>query len=116
MVNSVKMTVWLEQTFPYDGWSHVQEAFEKQFDAFDGPRDMMVVKVANPTQKICHLIVALPHAALGNAYEGFSAISPEQLPDRAALVVGHQVFSTTCSIRWNRRQRGREKRTTPAPY
>jgi hypothetical protein len=49
MVNSVKMTVWLEQTFPYDGWSHVQEAFEKQFDAFDGPRDMMLVKVANPT-------------------------------------------------------------------
>jgi hypothetical protein len=84
------MAIWIERTFPHDGWSHVHDAFESQFDALGGPRDMMLVKVARHDQMFCQLIVALPHAGLANVYEGFCEITPEQLPRRASLVMGHQ--------------------------
>jgi hypothetical protein len=83
------MTLWIERTFPIDGFFHMQNFFQDQFTALKQPREMILVQVNSPDLSTTRLIAGLPEGTSAAQYEGFVEIQPSELPSTASFLVGH---------------------------
>ena len=63
--------IWATRIFPQNGWYHVQDQFEEQYDAAGEPEGMMLVCVDTPDFKT-RIFVGLPDPSLLASYDGFT--------------------------------------------
>jgi len=71
--------IWAAKTYNQGNWAPVQDLFEKQFLALNGPRDMMLVMADNEDGSQT-LYLGLPKGALLRTFEGFKVVSESELP------------------------------------
>ena len=83
------MTVWAPRTFPMGQWGRVQDLFGTHFMALRGPHNMILVHADDEDWKRDKIILGLPDKTLLPMYESFEAITRDQLPRAATLLVGH---------------------------
>jgi hypothetical protein len=70
--------------------SRVEDQFERDFIAYGGPRDMMLVSESENFQTTT-LFVNLPRALL-TLYSGFETTRADQLPKHPILLVADQLW------------------------
>jgi hypothetical protein len=81
--------IWAAKTYTRGDWIPVQDLFERQFLALNGPHDMMLVMADNDDGSQT-LYLGLPKGALIRTFEGFEFMSESELPRAASLLVGDQ--------------------------
>ena len=78
---------WATRTFSKDGWYYVQDQFEEEFEAAEGPPDTMLVYVELPDFRM-QLFVGMPEPHLLELYSGFERCSRPAASNRPKLLMG----------------------------
>ena len=81
--------IWATRTFSENGWYHVQDQFEEQYDAAGEPIGMMLVCVDTPDFKT-RIYIGLPEPSLLASYDGFTLVAESDLPRYGHLLFGNE--------------------------
>jgi hypothetical protein len=78
---------WATRTFPPDGWHHVQDQFEEEYEGAGCPPDMMLVYVELPDFRM-QIYVGLPSPERLEAYVEFDPCPQPPSSRRPKLLMG----------------------------
>jgi hypothetical protein len=79
--------IWATKAFPKQGWYHVQDRFEAEFETRGDPNDMMFL-FADRSDYGTDIFVGLPDESGLPSYPGFRPIAESDLPSRVRLLWG----------------------------
>jgi hypothetical protein len=92
--------IWATRTFTENGWYHVQDQFEEQYDAAGEPAGMMLVCVDTPDFKT-RIYRGVPDPSLLASYDGLTPVAESELPRSGHLLFGSEA-AFEAYFRWRR--------------
>lgn len=78
---------WATRAFSPDGWYHVQDQFEEEYEAAGSPPGMLLVYSEMPDFRM-RIFVAMPEPSLLDLYSGFERCPRPEPSLRPKLLMG----------------------------